>query len=356
MEILICNAVLLLLEAFFLMSTWKAGGKSGRQIKTVFMVLAFVQLYVLHAFLDPTTMKDLPGYVEVYEELEYKSPFTLVRLYSGVYVKMELGWMIMNKILCVIWNNPRFLLLVTSIGIVGGYFYAIKKYSPMIGLSVILFYFTTYAQSLFVLRQHLAIALCLLAVPYILQRKQKKFLLLVFLAFSLHMSAIIFLPIYYLYNLQVDYKFWGLFIVALVIGTMLMQSVSAWIYANTWYGAYEDADVSNFTPLAISVLVMFLYFYCSRWRINGIEHEEKLFFMMGLIGVVISFWCLFYSGFSRLTMYFTVCNIFLIPISINKVRDQSLRIVIIMLCVVCYGALFYYSGVKPLADEYHLIF
>ena len=184
MQILIYNAVLLIIEAFCLGTFGATGLKSGKTAQTSFLVLAFLQLFVLHAFLDPSTMPDLPGYAFVYKKMEYLSPFDKIAL-----VKMETGWMVMNKALCMVSKNPRLLIVLTSLCIVGGYFVAIKKYSPMLGLSVILFFFTTYLQSLFVLRQHLAVAICLLSIPAILNRKQVLFLLIMALAFSMHKTS-----------------------------------------------------------------------------------------------------------------------------------------------------------------------
>lgn len=120
MEILVYNAILLIIEAFVLGTMGTAGLRTNIGVKNLYLVLAFVQLFVLHAFLDISTMPDLPSYEHIYRKLENISPFATIRNSSGAFFKMEVGWRVMNKALCMIWNNPRFLLIVTSLGIIGG--------------------------------------------------------------------------------------------------------------------------------------------------------------------------------------------------------------------------------------------
>lgn len=156
--------------------------------------------------------------------------------------------------------------------------------------------------------------------------------------------------------MEVNRNFWHIFIAALVIGTPLMSVVANWIYANTWYDAYAEGVISNAVPLAIQTLVMFTYFYCSRWRVNGVAKEEKLFFVMGVLGWLFGIWGMLYSGFSsRLPMYYTVSNIFLLPIAINKTIDPVQRLVITALTIVCFFASFYVT-IGRLVDKYHMIF
>lgn len=227
----------------------------------------------------------------------------------------------------------------------------------MIGLSVLLFYFIIFVQSLFVLRQHLAMALCILAIPSIISRNQVKFLILVLLALSLHKTAIVFLPAYYVYKLEVNRKLWIWFIALIVIGTPVSKLVGAWIYANTWYGGYNTDHYANVTQLMIQLLVVFLYLYSVRWKVDDSNKVEKVFLLLGLMSLLMTFWGMGLSGFGgRLPLYFMLADIFLIPFSIERIPDQAQRLIITALTIVCFGALFYAKIAPGLVNKYHLMF
>ena len=113
-------------------------------------------------------------------------------------------------------NYSAFLLLHAIV------FYAIifktaKKYSPYIFISLLFFY----ATNLGVVgsnRQLLALAICLLSLPFVIERKPIKFFGLIILASLFHTSALLF-GIYYFLNRNFKwYYIFGALLVAFIIG------------------------------------------------------------------------------------------------------------------------------------------
>ena len=76
--------------------------------------------------------------------------------------------------------------------------YVIKKHSPLFYLSLFILFSKFYLMSFVYLRQELAMAVCWLSIPYILDRKYIKFFGAMIIAFLLHKSALLFLPLYFI--------------------------------------------------------------------------------------------------------------------------------------------------------------
>ena len=149
--------------------------------RSLFLGIAFLHLSFLHIFFDSTNFPDLPGYVTYFNSILDPQPF----------IQLEIGWYFLNRILHGISHNSFILIVSVSIIMITCYLITIDRYSAIPWLSVLLLLCTVFYNSLFVLRQHLAIPICLLSIPYILERKPFKFAILTLIAVSFHLSAIV---------------------------------------------------------------------------------------------------------------------------------------------------------------------
>lgn len=349
MDLLVGNIVIVLFEAFVLYGMNIAGKNK------IFMFLAFLQLYVLHAFLDPRGMEDLPGYLETYRLFGENSLYQSIFVgYKGV--KMEIGWIVMCKLLYIISSNPHFLLYFTSLLIVGIYLKSIQKYSPTCWLSVFIFLCTTFDQSLFVLRQHSAIAVCLLSIPFVIERKVWMFLAIVSIAFSLHQTAIVFYPIYFIYGFDLNKKFWVLFLSIMFIGSYVITAIFTWAFSNLWYSSYENYTGSNLTLFFIQGFSFLLYIYSVKGKFLGISKVEKVFLVMCIVGLFLTFTGQGFSPTNRLSKYFSIADIFLIPFSLAHLKNRVVRCLIIIGIIVCYFAFFMGTNNLLYIKNYKLLY
>jgi hypothetical protein len=309
----------------------------------LFLFAAFCQLSVVHAFPDPFEMPDLPSYCETFVDFAKENLwFSIFTGYTGV--KMEPGWIVFCKILGLVSMDYRILLITTSLIIVGGYCITIKRYSPIYWLSVFIFLCTTYNQSLFVLRQHCSIALCLLSIKYILSRNYKKYILLNAIAFSFHQTALFFFPMYWLFKTEINAAFWGFFLVFFILGRFVAAFVFPLIFNNIWYASYADMGGSNLTMFFIQLCTLFLYLVSANWNLKKLGDVNKCFFIMCCVAILLAFIGYGYSPTNRLIKYYTVSSIWLIPKAIINFRSFGVRIVVVFAVVVAYFALFFSAG------------
>lgn len=157
-------------------------------------------LIVLHGYVNPA-YSDLNVYIGY---LRQSRLYSYNEILTGDIpgFRMEVGYRLYTKIISDISISPLFFLLVTGFLLTLGYYKTIRKYSPYIIVSFLFILTGPFFQSLFVLRQHLAMSIILLTYPYIIDRKIVPYILLFLLAYSFHQTAIIFFPIYFLYSIK----------------------------------------------------------------------------------------------------------------------------------------------------------
>lgn len=347
MELLLTNIILIVVEGIILC------GRGLKQGNKIFLFLAFVQLFVLHAFLDPFVMEDLPGYCYTFSVFG-KNPLLYSIEIGYIGVKMEPGWILLCKCLYYISNNYRILLIVDSLIIVGGYLTTIRKYSPLLNISVFVFLCTTFNQSLFVLRQHTAMAICLLSIPFIFERNLKKFLIVISIASLIHQTAVIFIPIYFVYVIKFTKKFWCIYILALLVGSVVAAPIFNWTFSHLWYNSYEGRESSNLTVFFIQLCVILLYLTSLRFKTEKIDSVERLFLAMACVGLLLSFVGVGFSPTNRLVKYFSVSDIWLIPYALKRLKVKGVFLGILV--SIMYLLLFLAPSTVDYIKNYRLIF
>lgn len=154
------------------------------KIYTIFM---YGFLWVLSAFRGDCVGADTYEYINSYQ---YLSNMEL----QGFYIhSFEIGYVILNKILYIISNNPQLLLITTSFIIIAGFGMFFYKYSPNVYLSTVLFiglYFYTYTFT--AIRQWISVAILCWAMSFLWQGDRWRSLLLILLAICFHSTAIVF--------------------------------------------------------------------------------------------------------------------------------------------------------------------
>lgn len=330
-------------------------GRHFKIYRKLYCFIIFIQLFVLHAFLDPYSMVDLPNYIETFNEFASNSlAYSIFVGYVGV--KMEIGWIILCKILSYISSNYQILLITISFIIVGCYCISIYRFSPLVWLSAFLFACTTFDQSLYVLRQHTAMALCLLTIPYIVKDNKSKFFLIYSIATLIHSTAIIFGIVYILNRCRFNKKFWYVFLVTTLLASALSSIIFNWVFLNTWYNSYGEKEGSNYTGCLIALCTLVLYLYSINWKTESSSSFEKCFFVMALLAVSVSFIGVGFSPTNRLVKYFTMSSIFLIPISINKIKNNTMRTAIILIVITLFMFLFFSPSNTEYIKNYNIIF
>lgn len=274
MEIFVVNIILVLFYAVLINCIPHV---STAKKNKLFIVICGIQLFIIHCFKDFSSLSDLTNYVGGYN---YISQSKISQIFDIDFsVRFEPGWIILNKILSYISDNYLILFAVTSFVIILGYSKLILLYSAIPWLSVFLFLTYIFIPSLYILRQHLALAILLFSLPYIVKRRFLKFLLVVLLAISMHFTAIVFLIAYFIYPVTIGKKFWITFATFVFVSRFLIAPLLLYLMSmNEGYARYLDYLATNSTDFFISLCVLGLFVYST--KVSRLEGIYKLFFFV----------------------------------------------------------------------------
>jgi hypothetical protein len=323
---------------------------------SILLIIMFLQLLFLYVFNQHSIFPDINSYLQGFEYSLRVDWHDVPKIqHFSTEIKFELGWCYYTKILSFIHKDSGILLLATGTIIILSYFILINKYALIPWLSIFLFITTVFYNSLFVLRQNLAAAICLFSVPYIIERKLWKFLLLVFIAFTIHQTALIFVLLYIIYPLKIDRRF---FILVISLGILFYTGFQfALNFAATYlsgYGIYKTvlSTTANATALFISLCV-FVFIWVYSYPFNQMDDVGKLLFQMMVVFVMIDLSRIGLPGtIGRLNLYFYPAVILLLPNTVKRVEKPGFKYVSIILITVLYFILM----IKQMNYGFELIF
>ncbi len=251
----------------------------------------------------------------------------------------EEGFNILNKIVYFIYPNFSLMIAVCSVINCGFVFKAIYDNSINYAFSILFFVIgSLYFNSMNQIRQSMVIAVFLYTIKFIKQRKLLKYLIIIIALSTIHISAVILIPVYFLYGLKVKIS-----VHALVLGLSIaliipLNYVIEFIISKTryaWYLQSVYAQMTNFYLigflfyLALLMLYVFYYYY-------GEDDEDKEYNFavnMQLVGTAILIFSSSIPQINRLSICFYTPSVLFIPKMFKKERIQSRRIILVLIVI-----------------------
>jgi len=233
-------------------------------------------------------------------------------------------------------------------------FVFIKKYSPDIFLSLIIYIYTIFSiYDLNGIRQGMALGLCMLSISYILDQNIFKFIGIITIASLFHLSAIIFFPFYFLSrmkltNKQILFSLLLVFIISIPFRSFLKNSqfIQTLFLSETFehYSVYATStdyalDVPIISFAVFQRFFIFILFIITYKKII-IKDEIKLLLRNGyFVGIILFLIFSFSLEISaRLSFYYKAMEIIMIPLIvysfIPKYQKMFLIIVFTLLSIV----------------------
>ena len=303
-----------------------------------FLGVACIHLLCIHALRDPFVFLDTNNYLAVFNLVSTNNSFEELLNDKYTLFRFEPGYIIFNYIVSRISQSDYAIFVVSSFIIVLGYLYPVYRYSksPFLSVLIILLYPLIFQQSFFVIRQHMACAICMFGLPFIEKRKFCLFLLILLIASSFHYSAVILFPLYFIYNLQlsrINLRFAILLFIAFFV---LRYGISYVANTNSRYEGYVDG-AGNFLVFGLFLITTFLFVKFVRHKFFLIENpKDRIVIVYNLYSLVISF-ALLGMSIGRLTNYFTYFLCIIIAFLYNELpRHLGFLVVLFFLLFVLY--------------------
>jgi hypothetical protein len=271
----------------------------------------------------------------------YRSYFVTIERRAWQATGMEIGYEFLVRFFKYFISSSQtpFLFFCAIVIIVFSY-KTVYKFSPFPLFSLFLLISYSMVGSGFGVRQDLAIALSLFSITFIQERSLVKFLAVLMLAASIHQSAIIFIPAYFLYNFRwtTTRSILAISLVALCVlmSEKLMLSFGslvderkARIYMEMGMEQVSDPHVSLLKGLSGRLL----FFLTAVGFVN--YRDEKNSFYNGIFNIYV-FGIVLYAIFSPINLIFSrlarpydIFQIILIPLAYSN-ASRLMKVVIVV--------------------------
>jgi len=284
--------------------------------------------------------------------------------------RFEIGYKLINKFFALLGFGDQLFLFGISALIIIPVAIFIYKNSHNIYLSFY-FYITFgfYAASFNTLRQCIAYGFVLLSFNFIKEKKPIPFLITVFLASTFHISALFFLPAYFLARIKltkVTISILG--ILTLILFTFRFQIMNLVVssifenYSIVQTGAYEWL---TFTLIIFIGAMLFYPTNKSETHNNCLQDTTgalksvntevttiRMYYILTLIGIIIMLFATTASNVMRIANYYYIFIILLIPAVLTRTKNKYVKAIITIVLFIGMGIVYIYFLNTPSDHRY----
>lgn len=244
----------------------------------------------------------------------YISFFSDIGTQNALDYNMDTGFYILSSFIKWIKADIVFYFICLATISIGLKFWVMKKLSPapIFGIFIIL---GTYFMSLEAnqIRQALALGVVLISLFFAIHRKKVHFFLLLFLAASFHISALVFVPVWWLYKLRFSVKTLLIFvcIAFLFVFISLVDVFQYGIKYTVFWGAFIFYKLANYASkmekVGFSPIQLWYVFTCFLFILKRKHFSQPGYnFLLNIfvLGVIMNFFLNSFSYMIRITYYF----------------------------------------------------
>lgn len=309
---------------------------------TIKILSIIIFVFFIFSFIRWETGTDWQSYYDVFKSI--KEPWVMKEdVYS---LEFESGFMFLNHLAKSISDSYTIMLFLQGAILFFCLNTSLVKYSLYPIFSLLIFYSMSLA-GIFFVRQTIAMCILLCAIPYITQRNKAKFIIIVILATLIHRTAIIFLISYPLFHYRLKLRtiivvitiaiFSGIIFKKLVINILsnlnlgiISLKINAYLMkgSDESYGSYSSAVVLLRGLINRSLLIAVYLIILNKIRINKPLLNGLI--NLNLLGVIfyVTLSPISYS-LSRVTVYFDIMQIFIIPYLFKYANFSTKKILFI---------------------------
>lgn len=253
------------------------------------------------------------------------------------YFPSEPGYTLLNIFISFFTANRYIFILVITFLIYTLLFVSLKKYADNYAFAVILFMGLWFYFSFTYLRQVLGATIVWLSIDYIVQRRFWKFLLVVLIAMSVHKSAVIFFPVYFIPMRKFSPReIRGLMLLVLLVGISPIPNALFTAYGDmSSVEMQSDYSASGGFRVAYALeAFFFIYFIISRYRYVKTDRRSIVMLNVALLFCATLLFFVRSENGGRLSWYYMIGVIVTISqLATTGVNKKQVSLFMIALCL-----------------------
>lgn len=313
MCIYICNYLLLIIYMILYLKT------NNRKMKNFIFLLSVLQLILVQGLRNINLGSDMPFYWMYYDnQLSYS-------IFNLGFSRFEILFKFLTKIISSISTNKQLYLLIISFlsNIPISILVFKKSKNPIMSLLLFLS-FGFYNFNFSGLRQAIAFAITFYSYKYIVDKKIIKFILSILCAYFFHSSALVFLPAYFLYNFKIT---------KLKIFSIVIFDVFVYIYKIPIFSFFNSLFYENYNMVITNsvnwmLMCLFIVFVCLFFYKKIESSDSSLLYNLVILGSSIMLLSPIANNILRISNYYFMFIILLIPEIIYSLKSFKNRLFI----------------------------
>lgn len=289
---------------------------------------------------------DYFNYARIYRNLTESETF----FYHIQNSRLEPSWLILNFIVKYTFDDVVFLFILSSLitfttSIIA--IYQNRKYIN-VGISTFILLSTMFNPSLNLVRLYIAASIVLLSIKPLINKQLWKFVIIIIIATTFHLSAIIFIIMYWVVNDKLE-KTTNIKKILILVFTILSVVFSEYIFTFvTQFSLFSTFRRHNFgfrgfhrgviifdLPIILLIII----------NINKLKLTFKPMYnivIIYFIGQILGFLSFFAKYGGRITTYFDLIQIFIVSSIIRSQKNNKTKVTYIIIVACYYLGLYIY--------------
>ena len=325
----------------------------------------FCLLIILFVGLRYDVGFDFNSYRLIFENIDF-SYFDKLIVYISYnqFSVVEIGYGLLNLLIKTLKLPYCVLIFLISIITLFPKFKLIKYYSPYYFLSLVVLVPTLVSSDMGQIRQGIALSIVISSFFQIVKRRKSRYIILILLASSFHVSSLLFLPIYWIVRCNINRIFLIIFIciagiinysgimryaieqLAVMLPSFISFKLIAYLEMETYYLGFTITLIYR-----LFILYCFYYFYKNDFN-DKKQSFIKYLFIIYYTGIILF---LFLGALPQLggrgSLYFKIFDVVIIPLIIVRIKTFFLKTILIMFFV-----LYSLHGVISILSQYHDVY
>jgi len=315
---------------------------------------------------------DYSEYLAMYEEWDPSTSFSGNADY-GIFSRIEIGFMAIIALCSKLHCAPYIYFSVISFIQISLIYWAFKDKKEVLAYSILALFLTGYAMTYFQngLRQYLAISFFVLSLKYIVQQNAFKYILCICIACLFHKSALILIPVYFLYAhketfcyLDSTKTFLSILFPCIILSQINITSIitsqlenlltltgyEAYIGSEFWTGTNQGLGGTIFLEIIILLILIF-----ERPRVKQYYSDPLFLICFDLFFIAFCGHLLFFRSLitDRIFRYFTSLLFIVLGYYLNFYFKANIKTLRHALCAItlCFILLTYYVATIAYSEK-----
>lgn len=295
----------------------------NEKFKIIFLTLLGLIIPILIGSFRYFVGTDYRAYLNIYEKTHN---YSLIDIFME---KKEVLFLIIIKIASLFSNSQVIFAIMSFLTITTLYFTILNyKEKLSLGFMFFLYLFMYFTSSFNLVKQSLAVVLVAYSYRFIFERNMKKFVIFILIASLFHISALFFLPFYFIFS-KSDHKnkklirlIYILITIVIILNYQVVIKLVTNISIFEEYQTYQNElnSANREVILEFAVLAIILLF---RKPLIKYDERNEIFIFLSIINCLLLLTGYISPYIKRIAAYFGISNIFLLSSLPNLFKDRK---------------------------------